>query len=325
MKKIALSFIAFMLVQAAIFAQAAKPSIMVYPSDNYCIKNGYTTKIMRDGNLILVPDLKRALTEDNDMRTAVRAIGHFMSENAFPITDAEQALNDINDTDMILSAAQGRNGGAAVDETPMEMLLRNAKPDILLSIDMSLLRVGPRMKVDFSLDAFDSYTHKRIDGLQNPEGSEGTNLSILVQEGVLATKDAFLNSLQRYFDDMFANGREISVLLQRMDAWEDDFETEYEYGGDEYELCDIIKTWFNKNTVQKRFTVKTKTANKIEYTQVRIPIYTTDIDGEQMANDAESFGKNLSKMIKKQANIKNIGVVPRGLGSVILFVGEKVE
>lgn len=324
MKRIIIALF-FTMISIVAFSQAAKPTIMVYPSDNYCKSKGYVKVVDREGRMMEVPDIQRCLSEDNDMRTAIRAISHFMSENSFPLTDAEQALKEINDSDMIIEAASGKNGGSANEETPMEMLLRNAKPDILLSVEMNVIRRGPRMAVDFSLDAIDSYTNKRIDGLQNPEGSEGTNLAVLVQEGVLVTKDSFLSSLQRYFDDMFENGKEITVILQRMDSWDNDFETEYEYNGDDYELADIIKSWFNKNTVQKRFTLKTKTANKLEYTQVRIPIYTTDLDGEQMANSADDFGKKLARMIRKQAGGVKVGVVPRGLGSVILFVGEKVE
>lgn len=325
MKRTVIALLALLCFQVAAWSQAAKPTVMVYPSDQYCKEKGYVTKIMRDGMVQEVPDIKRVITDDADMRAAIRAIGSFMSDNGFPLTDLEMELNAANDDDMLFSAAQGKNGGSAMEESPMELILRQAKPDIFLTVEMHSVRVGPRTKINFALDAFDSATHKRIDGVQNAEGSEGSNVASLIIEGVLAVKDKFLGSLQAHFDDMFANGREVTVQLRRMDSWDDDFETEFEYNGDEYELCDIIRTWMNKNTVQKRYTVKTKTANKLEYTQVRIPMYTTDADGDQMAMTAEDFGKQLAKFIRKQTGLKQVGVIPRGLGNVILFVGEKVN
>lgn len=324
MKKLILSAFALFAAMTMACAQAAKPSIMVYPSDSYCINHGFYTTVQKNGEEVKVPNVQRALVEDSDLRTVVRAIGSYMAQNNFPLTDVETELKNLNDLEMMQELAMGKDGGMVNEETPLEMLLRNAKPDIMLSVDLNIQHRGPKFVVDFALDAIDSYTGKRIDGLQNPEGSEGRNISTLVMEGVNAVQEQFFASLLHYFNDMATNGREIVVSLWRMDSWAEDFETEYEYNGDDYELSDIIRSWFNKNTVSKRYTVRMKTANRMEFTQVRIPLYTTDLDGEQMANDAESFGKKLARSIKKTAGV-NVGVVPRGLGSVVLYVGEKVQ
>lgn len=324
MKRLLFSLLFTLIFGLAAWSQAAKPKIMVYPSDKYCLDRGYATTIMKDGVPTQVPDIQKAVSLDGDLRTAIRAIGHFMQENNFPIEDLEQKLKSMNDDDIISSAISGKQGGGATEESPLDVLTRTAKPDILISLDISVQRQGPRMTVNFALDAFDAYSNKRIDGLQNPQGSMGTNLDLLIQEGVLATKDAFLSSLQRHFDDMFANGREIVVQIQKMDAWDGDFQDEFEYNGDEYELADIIRSWFNKNTVQKRYTVSFSGSSRLIYDQVRIPIYTTDIDGDQQANDADQFGNQLAKYLKKVTGF-NTGRKPIGLGKVIVTVGDKPQ
>ena len=75
---------------------------------------------------------------------------------------------------------------------------------------------------------------------------------VLIEEAILDHMDNFTSSLQTFFDDLFANGREVIVRIKKWDDWEGDLESEY--GPDDDELSLIIEDWMADNTVNGRFT-----------------------------------------------------------------------
>ncbi len=62
-----------------------KPTIMVVPSDAYCISKGYVTTF--EGTSI--PDYKKALQTDRDLRLVITKMGGMMSDRGFPLKDLE--------------------------------------------------------------------------------------------------------------------------------------------------------------------------------------------------------------------------------------------
>ena len=68
MKKILLVCSIALTAISTTFGQAKKPTIMVVPSDNWCIKNGYFMEFDNQGTKIKIPDYKKALQEDSDDR-----------------------------------------------------------------------------------------------------------------------------------------------------------------------------------------------------------------------------------------------------------------
>lgn len=73
-------------------AQSAnKPKIIVFPAEEWCVKNGYTTG---DGKL---PDYNKALL-DTDMDGAVAVLGDMMAEAGYEIFSLKQELKDIQTT-----------------------------------------------------------------------------------------------------------------------------------------------------------------------------------------------------------------------------------
>ena len=88
--------------------------------------------------------------------------------------------------------------------------------------------VGPRRQIEFNLQAIDAYSSKIISGNTGTSSpvSSATPMTTILEEAVLSFKDNFLAGLQRHFDDLFANGREISVTLLRYDSSPVDFDSE---------------------------------------------------------------------------------------------------
>ena len=58
----------------AAFSQAKKPTLMVVPSDAWCISNGYVTVYDNQGTETKIPDYKAAFQSDMDLALAISKI-----------------------------------------------------------------------------------------------------------------------------------------------------------------------------------------------------------------------------------------------------------
>ncbi len=83
MKK--LLFILFLLpIGFSAFSQAKKPTLMVVPSDNWCIRNGYTQTYDEMGTIKRLPDYKMAIQNEIDLLMTIGKINTMMSDRGFP-------------------------------------------------------------------------------------------------------------------------------------------------------------------------------------------------------------------------------------------------
>lgn len=314
------------LISILSFGQAKKPTLMVVPSDSWCVRNGFVTEFDNMGTTITVPDYSTAFVQNSEIRTMVSAMAEFMAREGFPLVSLEQELNRLKNESAEMAMMMGKNEGGAVAETPVERLRRTAKADIILNLDYTIHKLGPRQQVEFNLQAIDAYTSKIISGNTGTSTPTSTSTppTTILQESVLSFKDNFLAALQSHFDDLFENGREITVTLLRYDTCPIDFEEEYVVNDYDVELADIIEAWFADNTVAGRFTMDTRSANRMRFTQVRIPLYSVNpINGRETAIDADGFIRGLVSMLRKDPYNIQVGRTAKGLGEVWVTIGDK--
>ena len=303
-----------------IFAQATKPTLMVLPSDNWCIKNGYTLEFENQGIKEVLPDYKRAFQESTELLLAISKINGLMAEKGFPLKNAESVLKSINSTSAIDNLRSSKSTGEAIAESPIDQILNQAKADIILQLTWTINSVGPKKSLTFNLQGLDAYSNKQVAtaaGTGSPTFS--SEIIVLLEEAVISYMDPFTNSLQAHFDDLFENGREVSIRIKRWDDWEYDLESYF--GSDEEELGILIEDWFADNTVSGRFSTTDATENMLVLEQVRIPLF-YDRNGRQVAMDTRRFARNLSRFLKKEFNIEN-KLTTRGLGEATLILGSK--
>ena len=325
MKKIVILLAILLSINSIAFGQAKKPVIMVVPSDSWCVRNGFTTEVNNMGTTSTIPDYATAFVKNSEIRTMVAAMGDFMAKNEFPIQSLESELNRLKNESAEMALMEGKMGGT-IEETPIERLRRTAKADIILNLDYKIHKLGPRQQVEFNLQAMDAYTSKIISGNTgtSTEISTSTPPTSVLDESILSFKDNLLNSLQKHFDDLFANGREITVTLFRYNNCPVDFEQEYSINGASVELADIIETWFADNTVLGRFSLESKSANRMRFNQVRIPMTAINpINGKERAIDANGFVAGLVSLLKKSPYNLTVGRTPKGLGEVWITIGDK--
>ncbi len=301
------------------FGQAKKPTIMVVPSDNWCIRNGYTMTYDDMGTLKTLPDYKLAIQNETDLLMTISKINTMMADRGFPLVNLESALRNMEQESAEIAMLGSKSGGA-IAESPIDVLQRTANADIVIQLTYVINQNGPQRSITFMLQGLDAYTNKQIAGAQGTgEPSFATETPVLLEEAVLAHIDNFNSRLQEYFNDLFANGREIVFQTRIWDTSIIDFEEMFTVNGESLELGEIIEDWVYENTVEGRYNTSTYTENVIRFEQVRIPLY----DDRGRANDTRRWIRDLRSMIGRTPFNQECKIYTRGLGEVWLIVGEK--
>lgn len=299
----------------SLFGQAKKPTIMVVPSDAWCKEHGYEQSFDNMGTIEKIPDYKAALSTDKQLNAVISKINTLMGDRGFELKDLQQNLKSITSLYAEERLITSKNSGASIAESPLDRIRRVAKADIILEIDWTVNTIGPKNSITYNLRGVDSYSNKQIAGaVGTGNDSFSAEIPVLLEEAIQDHMDIFTERLQKHFDDIFENGREVVLDMRVFDSSTVDFETEY----DGYELVEIIDNWLADNCVNHRFNKSDATESMILYEQVRIPLYKQN----GMAQDTYGFARELSRFLTNKYNIP-IKTINRGLGRCILIFGEK--
>ena len=288
---------------------------MVVPSDVWCNTNGYMTEYDNQGTKVKIPNYKKAFQENSELLTVISKINGLMADRGFPLKNMESAIKTL-DAESAENSMTTSKTGASVSESPVDKLKKVAKADIIMQVTWTVNATGPKKSITFNLQGLDSYTDKQIaTAVGTGAPSFSSEVPVLLEEAVLAHLDNFNNSLQKHFEDMFENGREIIIRLKKFDSWDGDFEKDF--GGKEF--GSIVEDWLSKNTVKNRFSTSDATENMMLFEQVRIPLY----DANGKAIDAREFVKGLQKFLKEPPYAITSKLTMKGLGQAVLIIGEK--
>jgi len=313
--KLILSCIAFLTITINVFAQAKKPTLMILPSDNWCEQRYFMTEFDNQGTKQKVPNYKQAFQEDTEIGQVISKIGSLMIDRGFPLKDAEQELKSIEQRTAEDNMTSSVASGSSLSESPLDKLKNRAKADIVIQIWWKVSKTEQGKVVSFVLEAFDAYSNKRI-AASSGNGLPGNDIvPVLLEKAILENIDPFNNQLQSHFEDLLTNGREIRITVRKWDNWE--YNLESEFAGEE--LRDQIYEWMQNNSVSGRFNESNSTENRIDYEQVRIPVY----DDKNRALDARQFSRNLVKFLNSEPYKIEVKLMTRGLGEAILVLGEK--
>lgn len=313
MKKLLTLCLALLMAQAA-FSQAKKPTIMVVPSDNWCFERGFKQTFDNQGTTRDMPDYRRALQNDSQLGMVIGKLNSMMSDRGFPLKDLEQTLNIVEQQSARNNMMTSKSG-ASVSESPIDLLNRTARADIVMQLTWTVKSEGPKRYVTYNLRGLDAYTGKQVAGAQGVgTPSFSATEDALIEEAVLSNMDAFCAQLLDHFTDLQENGREVAVSIHVWDDSDVDLESEY----NDQELAEIIDDWFNDHTQEHRYSKMYGTETNAEYDQVRIPLY----NEKGKAIDAEGFAKQLRDYLKKNYQIATKGQA-EGLGRYHIYIGGK--
>jgi len=301
------------------FSQAKKPTLMVIPSDNWCIKNGYVQTQDVMGTIKTFPDYKAAVQNDTELLMVLSKINTLMADRGFPLKNLESVLKTLETQSAEVSMLTSKAGNDLA-ESPTDVLKRTANADIIIQLTYVLNQVGPKKSITFMLQGLDAYTNKQIAGAQGTgQPSFSTELTVLLEEAVISYIDDFNSRLQDHFNDLFANGREVALQVRVFNGAAFDLEQEFDFKGETLECGEIIEDWVSDNTVQKRYNLSDYSENRMIFEQVRIPLF----DERDRAMDTRRWVRDLRTMLTGAPFNTPVKIYTRGLGEVWLILGEK--
>ncbi len=299
------------------------PTIMIIPSDIFCNKNGYTMEFDDMGTVKTVSDYKKAMQNDEALRLVIAKIQEMYATRGYPVKDLEQELKNLEQESAELAMLSSKSWGAMVAESPVDILKRTAKADILLDLDFSVKMQGPKKYITFNLRGLDAYTSKVISSTAGTgEPSLTAQPELLLEEAVLAYIDKFNVQIMSHFEDIIENGREVEIMVRIWDTAPVDLEEFYDVDGEELELLEVIDFWMEDNTVNGMFSNADNSENFIKYEQVRIPL-TYERSGRVRDMDTRRFVSNLRSYLRKDPFSLECKIYQRGLGEAWLIIGEK--
>ena len=314
MKKVLVMLVGLFIVGLTSAQEAKKPTIMLLPSDHWCSARYFTKNYDLQGKKIVINDFDAAFRDDGELAGVVGKIGMVMLDYGYELKDYSQEMKAMNDRQLEEEVTMSKGGGMIV-ETPLDMLRRNAKHDIEMCVDWSISKESKGKVVDFTIEAFDTYTSKRIASVSGVTKPSNDNIAAILQEAVKKSIADFDGQLTNFFKKQKTAGRETVLSIRVWDT--SPYDLEEEFGGDE--LIYHIENWLSKNTVNGAYNLSNSTESRATFEQVMIPLF----DAKGRALDARRFANELRKFLRNEPFMIESKVMMRGLGEAIIVIGEK--
>ena len=313
MKKLFITLLSLAMTSICTFAATEKkPTLMILPSDHWCEQRFYMTTWDNQGVKVKTADYQTAFLQDRELTQVISKLGELLTKQGYSLKDAEQETKAVFNRIAEDNVTMSNTSGSAIAESPLDMIKKRAKMDILIQIDWT---INSDRSVTFTLEAFDSYTSKRIATSTGTGKPSNEIVPVMLEQAIKSKIKEFDKQMDTYYADLNQNGREIVLTIKCWTNWDGNLEIENAEGD---ELLDVIQKWLKKNTVNGVFNLSDATETFAQFEQVRIPLY----DEEGDALDARGFTTMLRKHLVKECEI-TAKVMTRGLGEGILVLGEK--
>ena len=290
--------------------QTQKPTMLVLPSDQLMQRFGCIRTEVSLGNQLQVRDYNSYLLTDPDAKFIIASIQSAFIEFGYPLNDLEQTLKSINEQEMVDEVS-------GIKKDSKTILLTNARPDIILELDYDM--TTDRSSRDYSksltytLRAIDAFSNKVVAtiqaaGVKNAKGNTATMMGEAIQKN---SKD-FTKQINKHFDDLIANGRDITMRVM-IDANESFTMSDESIYGDTY--ADFILDYMKVNTLMGTYNLQRNTDTEMYFANVRIK--TLNDNGTQYS--AYDFARELSKALNKECGVKSKNVT-QGLGDAMIII-----
>lgn len=284
--------------------------MLVLPSDQLMQRFGCIRTEVSLGKQLQVRDYNSYLLTDPDAKFIIASIQSAFIEFGYPLNDLEQTLKSINDQEMVDEVS-------GIKKDSKTILLTNARPDIILELDYDM--TTDRSSRDYSksltytLRAIDAFSNKVVAtiqaaGVKNAKGNTATMMGEAIQKN---SKD-FTKQINKHFDDLIANGRDITMRVM-IDANESFTMSDESIYGDTY--ADFILDYMKVNTLMGTYNLQRNTDTEMYFANVRIK--TLNDNGTQYS--AYDFARELSKALNKECGVKSKNVT-QGLGDAMIII-----
>lgn len=287
-----LSALTILFISTVAINAGAPPTVMFLPDKTWCNTNGFIKTSERNGKTRYSEMYDEAFMQNPELKNVVVQLNGLMKDNGLPTKDygAQSEIDDEEENEEALY--EGESDGAEMEMTPYEAAMNKLRPDIIIKVGWEVNKVGFNYTLTYRLEAVDSYSGKSV--AQVTADTPTTKISVPVSSALKAAAtehmSQFIARMQEHFDDLQANGREITLACRLSPNGGSNFNTEF--GGKALGI--IISEWLDDNTVNHAYSTRSSTRNRLQFEQVRIPF--RNAQGRTMA--AKEFAEQLRNHLK---------------------------
>lgn len=315
MKQINILLILMLCLALDAIGAAQKPILMVVPSKQWCAKNDYGQRL-EDGRF--APNMSRAL-ENEILRDAIAGIQNVFAEKDYKISDLSGAIDKIAERNSRAMTLKGKDGSVPVEDD-IEALIREVKADIYLELEITPVSRGAFNQVKYLIKVNDASTNKTIMSKSDVSARSSAAIERLVADAVNTFADEMIDKIQNHFNDIHTNGREVELICMIGDGCPLNFESDIDFNGDTGELAELVEYWVNEHSVNNSYTVGNKSANLLEFEQLRIPLTGKGkFGGSEKGISAADFASDLRKFLQHYGI--SVSTSPKGIGTVYCVFG----
>ncbi len=296
------------LIQIPVFAQeAAIPTIIAFPSNQYMNLRNYGTKQQVNGREVFVPDYNKVFLEDAYLKTALSEINGALKDRGYEVEVLESKLLDIDD-----QAAMDIADDAYISIA--DQVMDAAKPDIRLNVEFYVSsQLGPRKGWTVKFDAVDAYTNSPVANINAVVDPSSDVPDLVLKKVITGHIDDFSSQLMAYFQDLHDKGRKVNVTFRTTENGPN--LEEDEINGNPFN--EFLEDWLKKYALNHSSRTMRVTPHAMSCV-LRIPFF----DEEGLPLETKQWVRPLRNELKNGLGVPAT-LKLRGLGRVEIMLGNK--
>lgn len=291
--------------------QTQKPTMLVMPSDQLLQEHGALRTQQELGKKLQIRDYNKYLLSDENSKFIISTIQQAFIDFGYPLNDLEQMIKSINDQDMIDEVS-------SIKKDAKTILLTTAKPDIILELDYNMTTdrssADREKKLTYTIRAIDAFSNKVVATIQETgmtNKDDNTAAGIMAKALKKSTSD-FTKQINDYYNDIVANGRDITVRVTIDEGEPFQMDDESALGSS---YADYVIDYMKANTLMGAYNMQRNTDTELYFTNVRIK--TLNDNGTQYS--AYDFARELSAALNKDCGVKSKNI-SQGLGEATITI-----
>jgi hypothetical protein len=264
-----LTLLLILLVPILLFGQNNKPTILILPSYEWCIKNGYTYENLRNAEIVESIDYIKIFEENIELVKIIESLENNFKERGFNVLNPdikELNKNELNDK------------------------IKNQKHsvDYLTFINYNIVNDS----IELTLRMYERYWNESIANskIQFPQYKD-YKMESKYSELIAKATDELNSKIFDYLESIKNNGKDIKIVIKRKNDISRNFSNQI----NEQRIIELLNEYVKKNSLNYEILE----SNEIEiHFRIAIPHFKHK-GGKEKLNSPESFAEGMEKYFNK--------------------------
>lgn len=264
-----LTLLLILLVPILLFGQNNIPTILILPSYEWCIKNGYTSENLKNTEIAESIDYAQIFKENIELIEIIKSLEYNFKERGFVVLNPEIKKlnkNELNDK------------------------IRNQKKSVDYMTFINYIIVND--SIELNLRTYERYWNKSIANsmVQFPQDRK-YKMESKYSDPIANATDELNSKIFDYFESIMNNGKDIKIVIKRKNDRSRNFSNQI----NDQRIIELLNEYVKKNSLNYEILE----SNELEiHFRITIPHFRLK-GGKEKLNSPESFAEGMKKYFNK--------------------------